>query len=213
MSLPLPERAALSREDRLALACFLCWIASAQLARLVGLWPALGGTAVILGILVVARRGASARDRASTTKGLIAGLAAGGVMTAATYLLYPLIRLTVPAVVTQAAALYGTLGEAAGWRAILFLQLVVAGEELVWRGAVQGALTRHFGAFAGAALGAAAYALAVTPVGSPLLIVVAAACGLYWGLLRAWSGSLAAPLVAHLFWDLWVFLLAPLSGR
>jgi membrane protease YdiL (CAAX protease family) len=88
--------------------------------------------------------------------------------------------------------------------------VVVAGEELVWRGVVQDALTRRCGPAAGTLLAVAAYGLAVVPVGSPLLVLIALACGLYWSVLRQWTGSLVPVLVCHLLWDVVLFLLFPL---
>jgi hypothetical protein len=56
-----------------------------------------------------------------------------------------------------------------------------------------------------------AYTLAVAPAGSALLLVITMPCGLYWSVLRAWTGSLAPVLVCHLVWDLFVFVLPPLA--
>jgi membrane protease YdiL (CAAX protease family) len=60
-------------------------------------------------------------------------------------------------------------------------------------------------------LSAVAYAVAHAPIGSPLLVALALLCGLFWSALRAWTGSLVAPLVSHLLWDLLVFSLRPLA--
>ena len=46
---------------------------------------------------------------------------------------------------------------------------------------------------------------------SPLLVLVAFVCGMVWGLLRVRTGGLAAPLVAHLVWDILVFVLFPVA--
>jgi membrane protease YdiL (CAAX protease family) len=47
-------------------------------------------------------------------------------------------------------------------------------------------------------------------VGSPLLPVIALACGLFWGLLRATTRSLVPALICHMLWDVIVFTLVPL---
>jgi CAAX protease family protein len=62
-------------------------------------------------------------------------------------------------------------------------------------------------------LAALAYALAHAPLGSPLLVAVALLCGMAWGTLRAASGSLVPSLLAHLVWDVLVFLWLPLDAR
>jgi membrane protease YdiL (CAAX protease family) len=46
---------------------------------------------------------------------------------------------------------------------------------------------------------------------SPLLVVVALVCGLIWGALRVWTKGLVAPLLAHLLWNLLVFVLFPVE--
>jgi membrane protease YdiL (CAAX protease family) len=38
-------------------------------------------------------------------------------------------------------------------------------------------------------------------------------CGLAWGTLRATTGSLVPSLLAHLVWDVMVFLCLPLDAR
>ncbi len=97
--------------------------------------------------------------------------------------------------------------------ASLALLPVVAGEELVWRGAVQTELVRRSGRWRGVVLAALAYALAHAPLGSPLLVAAALLCGLTWGTLRVVTGSLVPSLLAHLVWDILVFLSVPLDGR
>jgi membrane protease YdiL (CAAX protease family) len=67
--------------------------------------------------------------------------------------------------------------------------------------------------FSKAAAAASAYALAIAPLGSPVLMVVAFFCGLSWGTLRAATASLIPALVAHLLWDLLVLLWLPLISR
>lgn len=132
-------------------------------------------------------------------------------MTVATYVLFPFVSHFVPAVVTEAGALYATLGQAEPWRAALVLPLVITGEELVWRGAIQGALERRFGSLGAAAIGTLAYGVAVAPIGSPLLVAIALGCGTYWAVLRAYYRSITPALISHLIWGAFVFLLVPLS--
>ena len=78
---------------------------------------------------------------------------------------------------------------------------------------VQTALVGRFGAPGGIALSACVYALAHVPLGSPVLVFAALACGLCWGALRAATSSLVPALVAHLLWDVVVLLWLPLVSR
>lgn len=200
------------KEELTAWCCFVCWCACAGLAHFVGIWYADGGAGILLGILALAVDRKLLLAKAHFRSPLItAGLAAGFVMTAGTYLLYPFVGHFIPAVVTQAGALYATLGQAEPWRAALVLPLVITGEEIVWRGSVQGALERRIGPRWAAAAGTVAYGIAVAPIGSPLLVAIALGCGLYWAALRAHFGSLTPALISHLIWSAVVFLIAPLS--
>jgi membrane protease YdiL (CAAX protease family) len=54
------------------------------------------------------------------------------------------------------------------------------------------------------------YALATVTLGSVLLMSCAFMCGIVWGIMRAATGSLVVPILAHVVWDLGVLLLWPL---
>lgn len=198
--------------ERIALAAAPIWAVAAAFAGRVGVWLAIGSVAVVLGA-VVASRDAAVRARLRLSwRSVVIGLAAGGVMIAATYLLSPLLRVA-PALAADVRALYAAFRAAGHTAAIVALGPVVLGEELVWRGAVQGALERRAGPTAAAALAAALYALAHAPIGSPLLVVTALGCGLVWGALRAATGSLVPSIVSHALWDAVVLVALPLVPR
>jgi membrane protease YdiL (CAAX protease family) len=83
--------------------------------------------------------------------------------------------------------------------------LVASKARPAWRWPVRSEVTRLL-AFA------AVYALTTVPLGSPLLVVCAFACGSVWGTLRIASGSLVAPILTHVIWDLGVLLIWPLAS-
>ena len=93
----------------------------------------------------------------------------------------------------------------------LFVGLVIIGEELVWRGTVQDTLARRVGAPRAAIVSALLYALVLAPLGSLVLVLTALACGLTWGALRTFTGSLLPPVVAHLTWDLLLLFAWPVG--
>jgi membrane protease YdiL (CAAX protease family) len=191
-------------------AVVLVWWLGAALSRVAGMWLGVGGTAVALAAALLLADGPRLRALATPRRGaLVYGVLVGAFMTLATYPLYPiLVDLSAP-LAADVAALYARLGASgSAWRA-LWLVPIVAAEEIVWRGFVQSALQRRVGARVAVLLAAAFYALAHVPVGSPLLVVVAFACGLVWSALRAARGSLVAPLLAHLLWDVVVLFVAP----
>ncbi len=188
------------------------WAAAALGARSFGLWPAMGSAAIALGLAVLSaaprNSQAALRPRPSL---VLMGIAFSAAMTGATYLLYPPLARLWPFIAQETGVLYAAFRAPSPLIAALALPLVVAGEELVWRGAVQDAFVRRLGATAGIILAAVVYALAIAPFGSPVLVAVSLACGLAWGVLRAASGSLVPTLIAHLLWDLVVLVWSPLD--
>jgi membrane protease YdiL (CAAX protease family) len=134
-------------------------------------------------------------------------------MAAATYLLYPALARLSPSIATDTVRLYAAFRTLPPVIGLLALLPVIVGEELVWRGVVQTELVRRLGPWRGVTLAALAYALAHAPLGSPILVAGALLCGMAWGTLRAGSGSLVPSLMAHLAWDVVVFLWLPLDAR
>ena len=205
------EDSAPVRDSRQAVLMLLVWIGGATLARGVGVWVGIGSAAIVLGggVLLTAA-GKRVRRQLRPTGSLVAlGLVAALVMIAATELLYPLAARLVPAIGAHTTALYGELGKLTPFK-LTVIGLVILGEETVWRGVVQGALSRRFGVIVTVATAAIAYGVGHIPAGSVLLPLVALACGLYWSALTAWTGSLVPALIAHLLWDLTVLAWAPL---
>jgi len=200
------------RSAALALASVVVWLAAAALAGPLGIWPAVGGAAVALGVAFLRfdRPAATALLRPSPRLVLL-GTGAGGLMAAATYLLYPVLARLVPFVAADAARLYGTFRAPSPLLASVAIVPVIVGEELVWRGVVQASLVRRLGMWRGLTTAAVVYALVHAPLGSSVLAAVAFSCGLAWGILRATTSSLVSSLVAHLLWDVLVLLWLPLK--
>lgn len=195
-----------------ALVCIALWGAAAASSGRIGVWLALGGAATVLGLtaFVLDRHGFRDLLRPNARLGLL-GVAAGVAMAAATHLVYPVLARLVPFIARDAAELYDAFRSPSWAVAALVLAPVILGEELVWRGAVQDAFVRRLGPAGGVFLAAGAYALALAPLGSPILVFAALLCGLSWGALRAATGSLVPPLLAHLVWDALVLLWLPLD--
>lgn len=203
-----------SRSTSLAFASIVAWLAAAASTGPLGIWSALGGTAVALGLAVLFfDRPASTALLQPRSKLVLLGAAAGGLMAVATHLLYPLFARVLPFVATDTAQLYSAFRAPSLVVASVALVPVIVGEELVWRGVVQASLVQRLGAWRGVALAAVVYALVLVPLGSPVLVAAAFFCGLAWGTLRATTASLVPTLVAHLLWDVLVLLWLPLDTR
>jgi membrane protease YdiL (CAAX protease family) len=92
---------------------------------------------------------------------------------------------------------------------LLLLFVIGPGEELFWRGHLQRTWQKKLG---NAALpsAVAVYTAVHVASGNPVLVLAAAVCGLFWGVLYQRSGSVLLVAVSHTIWDLAVFLLFPL---
>jgi membrane protease YdiL (CAAX protease family) len=208
---PRPPSGNAPQHRWLPFAVALAWFVSASASARLGLWPTLGGTAIALGILGLALEGASLRSLLTLRpRPLLAGLLVGVGMTLLTYPLYRLLPLLAPEMARDTVRLYVRLGPLS--LSSLVLVPAVVGEEIVWRGVVQGALVRRFGTPTAILLGAVVYAVAQSPVGSPVLVLAALVCALAWGTLAARTNTLIAPIVAHLLWSEVVLLFVPLAG-
>lgn len=201
-----------ARNTWLAFVCVVAWLVAAASAEILGIRSAIGGAAVLLGVAVLrfGQPSPSARLKPSVRLVLL-GAAPGGLMAVATHQAHPLVVYALPFVAQETERLYAAFRAPSLPVAAVALAPVVVGEELVWRGLVQTALVRRFGAWRGVSLAALVYALALLPLGSPLLAVVAFGCALVWGALCVLTGSLVPTLVAHLLWDVLVLLWLPLD--
>jgi len=148
------------------------------------------------------------------------GLAAGLVMVALTHAAFHVVAPVLPELRASTARLLA-LADVGGLSLTVSAALIVAVaacEEVIFRGALAGAAAqpgeRRLHAPSREQLLrvvalAAAYALAMVTLGSPLLVACAFACGLLWGALRVATRSLIAPITAHVVWDLGVLIVWP----
>lgn len=201
-----------SRTAWLAVACGVIWFVAAASTGSSNIWQAIGGAAVVLGVAVLLLDQGLRTLLRPNLGGLLTGLATGGMMTIATYVLYPVVASRLPSIPSETALLYAAFRAPSRLLASLALGPVILGEELVWRGIVQSALVRRLGPWAGVSAAAVAYALALVPLGSPVMVAVALLCGFVWGTLRLRTASLFPTLVAHLLWDGVVLFWLPLDA-
>lgn len=82
-------------------------------------------------------------------------------------------------------------------------------EELFWRGFLQRSLARRWGAARAGLAASAAYGGAHLVTGNPALIGAATIAGAYWSALAFLGTPMAALIVSHVVWDIWIFLIAP----
>ena len=87
--------------------------------------------------------------------------------------------------------------------------LIAPGEELFWRGLVNGYLMQRMGRVAGSATGAVIYGGIHLLTGNLTLTGAAGIAGAFWSLQYLFEGRLPAVIVSHVAWDLWIFLVQP----
>lgn len=204
-----------SRTEAVALAaCVAAFCVAMGLREVLNIWIGTGAAALasILVLWLGARPAVRSNLKPPTAASLIAGLAVGLVMSLATWWLYPVSVSVFPPIQTEVETLYALLRQAPGpVRALPLLFLVVAAEELVWRGVAIDLFSKSFGPWRAMLFSALLYVLPQLALRSPLLIIVAFLCGLLWGSLRVRTRGLAAPLIAHLVWDILVFVMYPVG--
>ncbi len=140
-----------------------------------------------------------------------------GVLSAAAlygvfYLGDGLVRRFLPTGGEGIGAVYALKSGAPALRIGLLLLLVIGpGEELFWRGYLQRTWQNRFGGAAALPFAVAVYTAVHVASGSPVLVLAAAACGLFWGVIYQRSGSVLLVAVSHTVWDIAVFLLFPFA--
>ena len=93
--------------------------------------------------------------------------------------------------------------------ALRLAAVVGPAEELFWRGLLQRSIARRWGGVPAAVGATAAYGGAHLITGNPALIGAATVAGLYWSVLALFGVPMAALIVSHVTWDIWIFLVAP----
>ena len=205
----------------LALATLAWAVGFAALSRL-GTWTpfALAGPALAVAALLFGAVSAAALRPSPGTVG--SGLFVGVLMVVLTRVAYAVVAPRLPWARSATSELLDLLnvgGFSPGARAGL-IAVIAASEEVLFRGALPGSHSaRGSPRLIGLAradlvqvvIFAAGYALPTLALGSVLLVVCAFLCAIVWGSMRLASGSLVAPIVAHVIWDLGVLVVWPLA--
>lgn len=109
-------------------------------------------------------------------------------------------------------AIYAFKGEASNLRIALSMLFIIGpGEEIFWRGTLQRHLNGKTNPRWGFGLVLLLYTIVHIASLNFSLVGAAFICGLFWGALYWWQGSILLNAVSHTIWDLLVFLLFPLN--
>jgi uncharacterized protein YbjT (DUF2867 family)/membrane protease YdiL (CAAX protease family) len=170
------------------------------------------GMTVAMGILLPASLAVGAvRERlVPTVRRVGLGLVAGGLLYGLTRIVVQALQAGWPAWAEHARALTAWKSGHSPTFLGITLVLIVAAEEVFWRGVVARFFMERFGVALGILAGAVLYTVAHAVTLNPLLFAAALGCGVYWGLLAAITDDLTAPIVSHLLWDVMILFVTPL---
>ena len=194
----------------------LTWMACFAVLGRLGTWSLFVLAGPLLSALAVGSGAVPAALLRPSTGRVLAGAVAGAAMLAASHVVFAALVAAWPGARGPALSLYA-LFASGGWSPatrLAFLVVVAVSEEVVFRGALDGAPGAAAAGPRDAArvgLFALAYATGTLPLGNPLLFACALSCGVAWGGLRLASRSLVTPIVAHVVWDVGVLLVWPLA--
>ena len=197
----VPRERSTGAADRRAVAYGLVWFLGAWAATYLGLWMAAGTTATLLGAVAIRFEGADVLGEGAHARSWMIGLLAGLAMAAGTLVSVEPVTAVFPALRADIVELYAAFRRPGMLAIVVLMPLVVAFEEIVWRGAIHNALRRRMSWPLAAVAGAVLYTLAHAPIGSAALLFTSLGAGLCWSMLRAYTDSLPAALAAHLVWD------------
>lgn len=193
--------------DMRAVVYAILWALGAYLSQSLGLWTGVGAMALLLGGSALFFERGALLGRGPHLRMLLIGGVGGVAMAAVTLGLYGPVTSAIPSLEQDVARLYDAFRAPGVALAVLLMPFVVVCEEIVWRGAVHGALARRMSWLPAAITGTLLYALAHAPYGSLALVLASLGAGLCWAALRARSDSLVGSVAAHFAWNVVVMVL------
>jgi membrane protease YdiL (CAAX protease family) len=148
---------------------------------------------------------------ATTAREALLGAVLGVAMTLATYPAFRLATALFPRLETRVESLYAAASTHSLAVALAWTLLIIVAEEVLWRGLVLDLLDERLPRGASSALSVLSYALAQLGSGSFIVLLLALVLGAIWTWQRRATGSIVAPLLAHLIWSPSVILLWPVT--
>jgi uncharacterized protein len=174
-------------------------------------WHKMAAGVGVMGAFAVA---ANPELRSTRNRPLLRDLGVGLATAAALFGIFQLgdrfARRVMPSGAADIDEVYARRRMAPRWFIASALALLIApGEELFWRGLVNGYLMQRLGRVGGSALGAVVYGAIHLITGNLTLTGAAGIAGAFWSLQYLAEGRLPAVIVSHIAWDLWIFLVQP----
>ena len=170
--------------------------------------PALGAC----GIAALITAEVALSPKVSVPIAIVAGLAAGVVLYAATRG-FLVVATASPYLRRASQEIYSEQGSlSTGMALVLSLAIAVPGEELFWRGLFQGQGVADLGNLGGFLLAWLSYIVVNAASGMPALILGGIVGGFVWGALALWTHGVLAALCCHAVWTALMLVRPPVSG-
>ena len=165
-------------------------------------WPRAAAAGAVIGMYgLVAQRRRLGDLFAFDAADIAVGVVSAAVLWAVFWIGDRLVTRVFPRLSAQVDALYDVRRETSRRTMPFVLAVIGPAEEVFWRGLVQSR--------AGVAVALLGYTLVHVWERKPILLLAALVGGAFWGALFAWTGSLVAPIVSHLLWDLAIIVWFP----
>ncbi|MHC4291092.1 MAG: CPBP family glutamic-type intramembrane protease [Planctomycetota bacterium] len=143
---------------------------------------------------------------------VVTGLFAAGCLYLVFWVGHFVSTCILPFAASQVDSIYGIRSEQNLWVISLLLLFVIGpAEEIFWRGFVQRRLSKKWGVLVGFIAATAIYTLVHIWSFNFMLIVAAALCGVFWGLLFVLTKNLWPCIISHAIWDMIIFILLPIK--
>jgi membrane protease YdiL (CAAX protease family) len=176
----------------------VAWLLVARRGRSV--WLLVTTVLAVAGLAALLTGRVAASPRVDPLRAALAGAGVGVALHLATRAFVAVAGRVWSAFRRHTAAIYELQGGRTLLSALALAMVAVAGEELFWRGLVQGLLEAEAGRVSGAVASWAVYVAANLPSMNLAIVAGAVVGGAVWGALALWTGGVLACLVSHAVW-------------
>lgn len=177
-------------------------------------WIAMSSGVLVLAAFAALIRGPDLYREQDEAVDVAIGVGAFALLYIAFWVGDRVLRALLPFTAAQIGSVYG-LGEQLPLVTIAFLLafVIAPGEELYWRGLLQWAVTERWGAGPGFLAGWLLYTATHLVSGNLAVVLAAFVAGFAWSAIYAVRERLLPVMVSHVLFNLFIFVLAPLTPR
>jgi uncharacterized protein len=116
-----------------------------------------------------------------------------------------------PAQLADVVVLYEKVNPVLSWHFVALFLIIIPGEELFWRGYVQGKIEAKLkNKVTVVVISSLLYTSANIYTFNPLFLLATFAGGIFWGTLYIWKKNILLTILSHLMFNLFLLILFPL---